>query len=114
MGPRRDYIGPATGCGAALGVVIAAEGYPDDPVRGRAVLGVEPSGPADDGSLLRFHAGTHRVAGGYETSGGRIATIVGRGVDIAAARAAAYAGVAGVELEGGQHRSDIGLTEVAV
>ncbi len=101
------------GSGAAVGVVIAAEGYPDDPVRGRAIRGAEPSSPADEGALLCFHAGTRRAAGGHETSGGRVVTMVGRGSDLAAARAAAYAGVAGVELEGGQHRSDIGLAEVA-
>jgi phosphoribosylamine--glycine ligase len=99
--------------GAALGVVIAAEGYPDDPVRGRAIRGAEPASPADDGALLCFHAGTRRAAGGYATSGGRVVTMVGRGPDLAGARAAAYAGVAGVELEGGQHRSDIGLAEIA-
>ncbi len=38
--------------------------------------------------------------------------MVGRAADIAAARNAAYRGVAGVELAGGQHRSDIGLQEV--
>jgi phosphoribosylamine--glycine ligase len=99
--------------GAALGVVIAAEGYPDDPVRGRSIDGVEPSSPADDGALLCFHAGTRRADGGWETIGGRVVTMVGRGTDLAEARAAAYAGVAGVELEGGQHRSDIGLVEAA-
>ena len=99
--------------GATLGVVIAAEGYPDDPVRGRSIEGVEPASPADDGELLCFHAGTRRAGGGWESSGGRVVTMVGRGTDLAGARAAAYAGVAGVELEGGQHRSDIGLAEAA-
>ncbi len=97
--------------GAAVGVVIAAEGYPDDPVRGRAARGVEPSSPADDGELLCFHAGTRRAGSGYETTGGRVVTMVGRGADVTRARDAAYRGVAGVELEGGQHRSDISLAE---
>ena len=102
----------ALGAGAAVGVVVASEGYPDAPVTGRAIDGVEPSGAEDDGELLCFHAGTVRSGSGYETSGGRVVTMVGRGADIAAAREAAYRGVAGVALEGGQHRSDIGLQEV--
>ena len=100
--------------GAAVGVVIAAEGYPDDPVRGRSIGGAEPSGPDDDGELLCFHAGTRRTSsGGYDAHGGRVLTMVGRGADIASAREAAYRGVAGVDLAGGQHRSDIGLREVS-
>ena len=43
--------------------------------------------PADDGDVLVFHAGTRRTAaGGYETTGGRVVTVVGRGADLAAAR----------------------------
>ncbi|HUF07045.1 MAG TPA: phosphoribosylamine--glycine ligase [Candidatus Binatia bacterium] len=93
--------------GAAVGVVIASEGYPDAPITGRAIGGVDPSSPADDGDLLCFHGGTRRVDGGHETSGGRVVTIVGRGATHAAARAVAERGVAQVSLEGGQHRSDV-------
>ena len=98
--------------GAAVGVVIAAEGYPHDPVRGRELRGAEPSSTADDGQLLCFHGGTLRTDRGYEAQGGRVVTMVGRGPNMASARAAAYRGVAGVELDGGQHRSDIGAREV--
>jgi phosphoribosylamine--glycine ligase len=101
-----------TRSGAAVGVVIAAEGYPEDPLPGRELRGAEPSSPADDGQLLCFHGGTRRIGRGYEAHGGRVVTMVGRGPDMASARGAAYRGVAGVELEGGQHRSDIGLREV--
>ena len=66
--------------GSAVGVVVASEGYPDAPVTGRSLGGVEPAGAADDGELLCFHAGTVRRADGrYETSGGRVVTMVGRG-----------------------------------
>ncbi|MEO8247488.1 MAG: phosphoribosylamine--glycine ligase [Chloroflexota bacterium] len=95
--------------GAAVGVVIAAEGYPEDPVRGRPIGGVDPSGPDDGGPLLYFHGATRRIPGGHATTGGRVVTVVGLGDDVASARAVAYRGVAGVELEGAQHRSDIGL-----
>ncbi len=101
--------------GAAVGVVIAAEGYPDAPVTGRALSGAEPSSAADDGDLLVFHAGTRRAAGGgYESTAGRVVTVVGRGDDLAAARAAAYRGVAEVGLDGSQHRSDIAARELDV
>jgi phosphoribosylamine---glycine ligase len=99
--------------GAAVGVVVAAEGYPDTPSVGRPLEGAEPASAADDGDLLCFHAGTHRTPNGYASSGGRVVCFVGRGSDLAAAREAAYRGVAGCELEGVQHRSDIALREVA-
>ena len=98
--------------GAAVGVVLAAEGYPTAPVRDRPVEGVEPSAPPDDGPLLCFHAGTRRTPGGFRSSGGRVVTWVGIGPDLASAREVAYRGVAGCRLEGEQHRSDIGLREV--
>jgi phosphoribosylamine--glycine ligase len=99
--------------GAAVGVVIAAEGYPDAPVAGREIEGIEPASPADDGEVLVFHAGTRRRAdGGYETSGGRVVTVVGRGPDLAGARDAAYRGMAAVSLEGAQVRSDVAVREL--
>jgi phosphoribosylamine--glycine ligase len=103
-------LGPRDG--AAVGVVVASAGYPDDPAPGRPLTGAEPSSAADDGPLLCFHAGTRREAGGYRSSGGRVLAFVGSGADLAAARDAAYRGVAGCSLEGGQHRSDIGLREL--
>jgi len=104
----------APGDGTALGVVMASEGYPDRPAVGRPLAAAEPSGPGDDGPILCFHGGTRRrVEGGYETTGGRAVTFVGRGKDLAGARAAAYRGVAGAELDGAQHRTDIGLRELA-
>jgi len=98
---------------AAVGVVVASHGYPDAPVTGRTLLGADPSSAVDDGPLLCFHAGTRRADGGYESSGGRVVTFVGRGSDLPSARAAAYAGVDGCELEGSQHRTDVAAREIA-
>lgn len=92
---------------AAVGVVLASDGYPDQAVTGLALRGAEPSGAGDGGPRLCFHAGTRRADGGHVTSGGRVATFVGLGDDLEAARREAYAGLAGAELEGGQHRADI-------
>ena len=103
----------ALGGRSAVGVVLAAEGYPEDPVTGRPLRGADPS-PADDGGpLLCFHAGTRRAAdGSYASSGGRVVTLVGIGEDLVSARETAYRGVAQVRLEGGQHRTDIGAREL--
>lgn len=107
--------GLAARSGAAVGVVIASEGYPDAPVSGRRVDGAEPSSASDDGDVLCFHAGTRRTADGrYESSGGRALTVVGRGASLEEARGAAYRGVRGMALEGGQYRTDIAQRELGV
>jgi phosphoribosylamine--glycine ligase len=98
--------------GAAVGVVIAAEGYPDQPVTGRPIEGAEPAAADDDGPQLCFHAATATATGGYLATGGRVVTFVGLGDDLATAREQAYRAVAGCALEGGHHRTDIGLREV--
>ena len=95
--------------GAAVGVVVASEGYPEAPLTGRALEGAEASSPAGDGAVLCFHAGTRRRQDGtVETTGGRAVTHVGRGPTLAEARAAAYRGVAEMGLEGSQFRTDVG------
>jgi phosphoribosylamine--glycine ligase len=99
--------------GTAVGVVVASEGYPDAPVTGRVLSGAEPSSPADDGERLCFHAGTRgRTDGTFETTGGRVVTIVGRGPTLADARRAAYRGVEEVQLEGAASRTDVGELHV--
>jgi phosphoribosylamine--glycine ligase len=99
--------------GAAVGVVLAADGYPDAPVGGRPLRGADPASRDDDGPLLCFHAGTRAVSGGFEAAGGRVATFVGLGSDLATARTIAYDGARAAELEGGQLRGDIALRELA-
>ncbi|MEO6059823.1 MAG: phosphoribosylamine--glycine ligase [Candidatus Limnocylindria bacterium] len=98
--------------GAAVGVVVASEGYPEAPVTDRQLLGAEPSGPADAGPVLCFHAATRATPGGYASSAGRVVTMVGLGGDLAEAWQRAYAGVAGVQLAGSQHRTDIAEREL--
>ncbi|HEY8179597.1 MAG TPA: phosphoribosylamine--glycine ligase [Candidatus Limnocylindria bacterium] len=98
--------------GAAVGVVLASDGYPDEPHTGRALTGAEPAGPDDDGPGLCFHAATRRSDGGYVSAGGRVATFVGVGDDLAAARATAYAGIEEASLEGSQLRRDIAEREI--
>ncbi|MEP7082500.1 MAG: phosphoribosylamine--glycine ligase [Chloroflexota bacterium] len=98
---------------AAVAVVIASEGYPNAPMTSRALDGAEPAGAADDGDLLVFHAATRRLPGGaYESTGGRVVTVVGRGASLRDARETAYRGVAGIALEGGHFRNDIAAREM--
>ncbi|HEY7463889.1 MAG TPA: phosphoribosylamine--glycine ligase [Candidatus Limnocylindria bacterium] len=98
--------------GAAVGVVLASEGYPDSPVTGRLLQGTDPAGREDGGPVLCFHAGTRAAPGGVESAGGRVATFVGLGDELAVAREAAYAAIAAADLDGGQYRTDIAQREV--
>ena len=91
--------------GAAVVVVIAAEGYPEAPARGDEIIGTERAGQ-DHAYLL--HAGTARDAkGALVTAGGRVLNAVGSGPDVAAARAHAYELAGTVSLRGGWYRRDI-------
>jgi phosphoribosylamine---glycine ligase len=93
--------------GACVGIVLAAAGYPDAPRHGDAIEGLHAARAA--GAIV-FHAGTTRDdSGGYQTGGGRILTIVGRGADLDAARAQAEDAADRVSFDGLQRRRDIGL-----
>ena len=92
--------------GAAVAVVIAAEGYPDAPVKGDKIFFTERSVVPADAYIL--HAGTAVDSAGELTSaGGRVLNVVGTGRDVAAARAAAYELARTVQLRGGWYRRDI-------
>jgi len=88
----------------ALGVVVAAHGYPEAPRSGDRIEGL----PADGDDLVVFHAGTRRTAGGLETSGGRVLCVTALGENLRTARRRAYEAVAQVRIEGAQFRRDIG------
>jgi phosphoribosylamine--glycine ligase len=90
---------------AALGVVLAAAGYPDEPRTGDEIAGLDAAS-ALPGKL--FHAATRAVDGGIVTAGGRVLCAVGLGDGIAAAQQAAYALVDRIRWNGMQCRRDIG------
>ncbi|WP_402462925.1 phosphoribosylamine--glycine ligase [Isoptericola aurantiacus] len=92
---------------AVVNVVVASQGYPASPRRGDPVTGIEAAEALDGVHVL--HAGTAESDGGLVSAGGRVLSVVGRGADLAAARAASYAGVAEIHLPGSHHRSDIAL-----
>jgi phosphoribosylamine--glycine ligase len=93
--------------GAAVGVVLAAQGYPGEPRRGDPIEGLTEA--VADGALV-FHAGTvgrRRPEGGYGTNGGRVLTILGRGPDLPTARASAERAADAISWAGLQRRRDI-------
>lgn len=87
----------------AVGVVLAAAGYPDSPRKGDAVEGVEAANKI--GKV--FHAGTAVSDGHTVTNGGRVLCVVGLGDDVKEAKAKAYEAVAEIHFEGMQYRKDI-------
>lgn len=93
------------GSGAAVVVVMAADGYPGTPAKGgRIVLAPDTS------AAHTIHAGTSLdEQGALVASGGRVLGVVGTGDDLAAARDAAYAQVAATDFATGFTRSDIAL-----
>ena len=88
----------------ALGVVVAAAGYPEAPRKGDPVIAV----PADAEDCVVFHAGTQLVDGQLLTSGGRVLTVTALGDSVRAAQRRAYDAVAQVRFAGQQYRTDIG------
>jgi len=92
--------------GAAVAVVIAAEGYPVSTVTADAIDGIDEAKRIPGAYVL--HAGTTTVRGGrLESSGGRVLNVVGTGPDLQAARATAYRAAARIRMRGGWFRGDI-------
>jgi phosphoribosylamine--glycine ligase len=91
---------------AAVGVVMAARGYPDNPERGSVIGGLEAAAGSPD--VVVFHAGTQAASGsGVVAAGGRVLTICGVGPDVPAARRRAYAGIDALAWPEGFCRRDI-------
>jgi phosphoribosylamine--glycine ligase len=88
----------------ALGVVLAAAGYPEEPRRGDPLIAL----PADSEDCVVFHAGTQVIDGQLATSGGRVLTVTALGDSVRAAQRRAYDAVAQVRFAGQQYRTDIG------
>ncbi|XLZ69882.1 phosphoribosylamine--glycine ligase [Massilia sp. SR12] len=89
----------------AVGVVLAAAGYPDAPLKGAHIHGI----PAETVDSVTFHAGTTDDADGkLVTAGGRVLCVVGLGDNIKMAQKQAYEAVDKIGFEGVQFRRDIG------
>ncbi|HEX5166920.1 MAG TPA: phosphoribosylamine--glycine ligase [Thermomicrobiales bacterium] len=94
--------------GACAGVVLASGGYPGPYTSGHPIDGLDA---IPDGGIV-FHAGTIRRGSETVTAGGRVLTCVGRGPDMAAARALAYATADAITFDGVYRRGDIALREM--
>ena len=88
----------------ALGVVLAAHGYPESPRKGDQITGIPEANP----DVLVFHAGTALRGGVLQTSGGRVLCVTALADTVKAAQLHAYQAIKGIHFEGMQFRSDIG------
>ena len=93
---------------AALGVVMAAHGYPLQPRKGDVITGL----PAAQPDAVVFHAGTAAKDGQTVTSGGRVLCVTALGDSVKAAQQRAYQAMQGIHFDGMQFRSDIGYRAI--
>jgi phosphoribosylamine--glycine ligase len=86
----------------AVGVVLASEGYPDDPITGRRIAGLDRVR-----DVTIDHAATAASGDSFVATGGRVLSVVALGDSFAAARERVYAALDEISLEGGHFRTDI-------
>lgn len=101
---RLDQVEAEWDRGTALGVVIAAAGYPNEPRKGDAITQL----PDEEEDCITFHAGTALEDGQLLTSGGRVLCVTALGETVRAAQKRAYDAVDEVAFDGMQFRRDIG------
>jgi phosphoribosylamine--glycine ligase len=96
---------------ATLTVVLAARGYPGEPLRGTRIVGIEDAERLPGVSVLQ--AGTRQRGGGIVADGGRVLAVTGTGRTVGEAQARAYAAVDRIDWPEGFCRRDIGWRAVA-
>jgi phosphoribosylamine--glycine ligase len=94
---------------AALGIVMAAAGYPEAPRKGDRITGI----PAEADDAIVFHAGTTLAADALTTTGGRVLCVTALGDSTRAAQQRAYDTLRHIHFDGAQHRTDIGHRAIA-
>lgn len=105
-GSLEGYPAPRFSNEACVSVVLASEGYPEAPVTGRVIRGLEAASVVEGVQVL--HAATARNEDGeIVATGGRVLNVVARGANLAEARERAYRALDQIELEGGHYRRDI-------
>jgi phosphoribosylamine---glycine ligase len=95
---------------AALGVVLAAAGYPDRPREGDAIAGLDVA--REDCKV--FHAATAIAGKNVVTCGGRVLCVTALGETVRQAQRAAYGAIADIHFDGMQYRTDIGHRAITV
>jgi phosphoribosylamine--glycine ligase len=93
----------------AIGVVLAAHGYPLSPRKGDAITGL----PQDTDDVVVFHAGTQMADGQVVTSGGRVLCVTALGGTLRLAQQQAYDTIKGIHFDGVQYRTDIGYRSIS-
>ncbi|GAA2235121.1 phosphoribosylamine--glycine ligase [Herbiconiux moechotypicola] len=96
---------PEFGDEVAVTVVLASENYPGSPVIGRVIEGLDSAEGVEGVSVM--HAATDRDGDVVRATGGRVLNVVATAPNFALARDRAYGALAGIRLEGAQHRGDI-------
>ncbi len=104
-GTLESHARPAFAESTAVTVVLASEGYPESPRTGRVLTGLDTADEVDGVHVT--HAATALRDGRLVTTGGRVLNVVALGTTFREARAAAYAGLERISLDGGQYRTDI-------
>ncbi|WP_269633843.1 phosphoribosylamine--glycine ligase [Pelomonas sp. BJYL3] len=92
----------------ALGVVMAAEGYPLNPRKGDVITGL----PAETEDAMVFQAGTVEKDGQLQTNGGRVLCVTALGESVRTAQQRAYQALTGIQFAGMQYRQDIGYRAI--
>jgi phosphoribosylamine--glycine ligase len=100
-----SHVTAGTKSGAALAIVMAAQGYPAKPSVGDRIEGLDAD--LGDGAFV-FHAGTAAEGDAIVTAGGRVLAVGAYGPSFGAARAVAYRAVSRIHWPGEHHRTDIG------
>jgi phosphoribosylamine--glycine ligase len=93
----------------AIGVVLAAHGYPMNPRKGDVITGL----PQDTDDVVVFHAGTQMQDGQVVTSGGRVLCVTALGGTLKLAQQQAYDTIKGIHFDGVQYRTDIGYRAIS-
>ncbi|MCX8518970.1 MAG: phosphoribosylamine--glycine ligase [Methylophilaceae bacterium] len=93
----------------SLGVVMAAENYPNTPVLGDEILGLQPT----TSEIGIFHAGTENQNGLIVSSGGRVLCVTALGDTVASAQSRAYQTLRNIHFRGAQYRTDIGYRAIS-
>ncbi len=104
-GTLADVPAPVWKSGAAVAVVLASRDYPESSSSGDVITGIDRAEELANVHVIQ--AGTAHSGDDLVTAGGRVLAVIATGASVAEARDAAYAGVAAVEFEGVQRRTDI-------
>jgi phosphoribosylamine--glycine ligase len=95
----------------ALGIVLAAQNYPETPRKGDVIHGL-PAGNAAGDDAHVFHAGTADANGEVVTNGGRVLCVTALGENVAQAQKRAYEAAESIRFDGMQYRKDIGYRAI--